>query len=105
MSISDSTRLLLEVEKIRRDVNRDIVNEGIPELHVEDIRPIEEMIATARRDYLHELFELAKLAPALPTHEQIQSLSRKRQCHDELREAIDVLETVIDRGYLDVAHD
>lgn len=105
MTVSDSTRLLLELEKLRRDINREVLNRAVPELHIEDIHPIESIAAESRSVYLQALFDIARRAPELPSREEIDNLAWHRRCYEELRAAVDVLEEVIDRGYLDVAHD
>jgi len=102
MTGKDSNRLLLELEKIRRDVNRDIMNPAIPELSVESMRPVITMAARARLAYLQELMDISKMSPELPSHEQISLLARQREAYEELRAAVNALETAIDRGYLDV---
>ncbi len=98
-----NNRLLLELEKIRRDVNREVMNPAIPTLSVEDFRPIVTMAARARLSYLQELIDITRLNPDMPSHEQIQMLARQRETYDELRQAVNALETAIERGYLDVA--
>jgi hypothetical protein len=102
MTEKDSNRLLLELEKIRRDVNREIMNPSIPELSVDSIQPVITMAARARLSYLQELIEIAKISPDTPSHEQIAMLARRREAYDELRAAVNALETAINRGYLDV---
>lgn len=102
MKGKDSNRLLLELEKIRRDINREIMNPAIPELSVESMRPIITIAARARLSYLQALNDISKLAPEMPTQEQISLLARRREAYEELRAAVNALETAIDRGYLDV---
>lgn len=102
MSDKNSNRLLLELEKIRRDVNRQIMNPEIPELSVDDMRPVITMASRARLAYLQELIDIARLDPDMPSHEQISMLARQREAYEELRAAVNALETAIDRGYLDV---
>lgn len=103
MSDKQSNRLLLELEKMRRDVNRDIMNPAIPELTVEDIRPVVTMASRARLAYLQELLDIAKLSPEMPSHEQIAMLAKQREAYEELRAAVNAFEAAIDRGYLDVS--
>jgi hypothetical protein len=98
----DSNRLLLELEKIRRGINREIMNPAIPELNVDSLRPIITMAARARLSYLQELIDIAKISPDMPSHEQITMLARQREAYEELRAAVNALETAIERGYLDV---
>jgi hypothetical protein len=102
VSNNQNSRLLLELEKIRRDVNREIMNPAIPELGIEDFKPIVTMAARARLAYLQELVDIVRLDPEMPSHEQITMLARKRERYDELRMAVNALETAIERGYLDV---
>jgi hypothetical protein len=102
MSTPESNRLLLELEKIRRDINRDILNPAIPELSIDDIKPVVTMAARARLAYLKELMDIADLDPEMPSHEQVQMLGRQRETYEELRAAVNALETAIERGYLDV---
>jgi len=102
MSTVDHNRLLLELEKIRRDVNREILNPAIPELSVEDFKPIVTMGARARLAYIRELLDIARLDPEMPSYDQIQMLKRQRETYDEIRAAVNALEAAIDQGYLDV---
>lgn len=44
----DNNRLLLELEKHRRDLNRAIINPQIPELSLDDLAPLLKLIARAR---------------------------------------------------------
>ncbi|GAB5412822.1 MAG: hypothetical protein Cons2KO_04250 [Congregibacter sp.] len=103
MSDKQSNRLLLELEKMRRDINREIMNPAIPELKVDALRPIITMAARARLAYLQELIDISKLSPEMPSHEQINMLARQREAYEELRAAVNAFETAIDRGYLDVS--
>ena len=102
MSDKNSNRLLLELEKIRRDINRQVMNPAIPELSVDAIRPVITMASKSRLAYLEGLINMADLAPQMPSHEQIATLARHREAYEELRAAVNALETAIDRGYLDV---
>ena len=102
MTGKDSKRLLLELEKIRRDINREIMNPVIPELSLASMRPLITLAARARLAYLQALMDLAKQPPETPSQEQITLLGRRRETYEELRAAVNALETAIDRGYLDV---
>lgn len=102
MSELETNRLLLELEKIRRDVNREVMNPDIPELSIGDIRPVLELAARARLSYVSELMDIARLSPNMPSYEQIQKLARERESYDELCAAANALETAIERGYLDI---
>ncbi|RRJ84264.1 hypothetical protein [Aestuariirhabdus litorea] len=102
MHTSDSNRLLLELEKKRRDINRAIINPRIDELSLDDLEPILSMVANARADYLCALFALTTGDTGIPNEDQVEELRLRRQTFDELVSAVNALETVIQRGYLDV---
>ena len=102
MQPKDGSRLLLELEKLRRDINRETLNPPIPELTIEDLRPIITLAAQARLSYLEELFAIGSGAPDFPSPDRIASLAKRREAYEELRAAVNALETAIDRGYLDV---
>lgn len=99
----DNNRMLLEAEKLRREINREIINPLIPVLSLDDLRPLITMVARSRALYMRELLDLAKASTeAPPTDEQIQRLRHHRETYDELVKAAGALETVIEREYLDV---
>lgn len=102
MTVSNN-RLMLELEKFRREINRAIINPMIPELSLEDLKPLLSMVAHSRAAYVTELLEIAKLSPdAVPSADQIKQLRQCRETFDELVKAVNALETVIQRDYLDV---
>lgn len=100
--MTDHNRLLLELEKRRREINREIINPRIPELCLDDIQPILRLVAHARMTYLRELFDIAEMCEGLPSSEQVQRLREIRETFDELVAAANALETVVQRGYIDV---
>jgi len=104
MSELDVNRLLLQFEKLVRDINREEINPNIPELKLEDLNPVVSMVAKARARYLKELFELASIS-AEPGPEQIKKLQKFRECYEELSEGAKALEIAIERGYLDIRTD
>lgn len=100
---TDNNRLLLELDRHRRDINREIINPRIPELRLEELRPVLTMVAQARADYVARLLELAdSCAGQTPAPEQIAALKRSRETFEELVTAVNALESVISRDYLDV---
>lgn len=102
MSI-ESNRLLLLWEKTLKDVNREVINPEIDELKIEDLKPVIELVARARADFLKAMFTLSKTATdALPSAEQIEQLRQQRVRYEELAAASRALEVAIERGYLDV---
>ncbi|MDY6890573.1 MAG: hypothetical protein SVU24_03085 [Pseudomonadota bacterium] len=99
----DNNRLLLELEKRRRDINREIINPKIPELSLDSLEPVLSMVAQARAAYIGELIDIATISgPNAPSADQIKQLKACRETFDELVAAMNALETVIHRDYLDV---
>lgn len=99
----NNNRLLLELEKHRREINRAIINPQFPKLALEDLEPLLRMMAHARADYVRELLEIAQDTNGqLPTQAQVERLKGRRETFDELVAAINSLETLIQREYLDV---
>ncbi len=98
-----NSRLLVEIEKAIRDVNRGIINPKIKELELTDLTPVLEMVARARGAYLKELIDMASMTSgSLPTTDHIKKLRHLRITYEELVNASSALETAIERGYLDV---
>lgn len=98
----DNNRLLLELEKIRRDVNREVIHGEIPELSLADIEPIIRMVSKVRLAYIKEFLDIARLDDQLPSGHQVEMLKELRLTYDELVAAADAMETAIQRGYVDV---
>ncbi|GAA0791330.1 hypothetical protein [Marinobacterium sediminicola] len=100
---TDNNRLLLELDRYRREINRDIINPRFPELRMEDLKPVLTMVAHARADFVSQLLELAESGSGEPpAPEQIATLKRSRETFEELVAAVNALESVISRDYLDV---
>jgi hypothetical protein len=100
----ENKRLLIELERVMREVNRDTINPLLDELTRADILPIMEMAAKARGHYLQELFKLAQLSEDGQelTAETVKELRFSRLIYSELLEASKSLDIAIERGYLDV---
>jgi len=99
----DHRRLLLQLEQTRKEINREVINPEIKELSLSDIEPIVEMVARARAEYVGELFALAAASKGKQVPENISRLRELRENFDELVNAANALETMIERGYVDVA--
>lgn len=96
-------RLLLELEGLRREINRGIINPLVPELALDDLKPIINMVARARADYVKALIDLAaNVGDEAPSIEQAKQLRDRRVIFEELVDAMNALETVIQREYMDV---
>ena len=98
-----SKRLLMELEKAIRDINRSVINPVIPELTVAGINPVMTLVARTRAEYLKALFDLTDATgKALPDKAQIESLRQLRETYEEMLAGAQALEAAIQRGYLDV---
>ncbi len=100
----ENNRMLMMLDKLRREVNREIINPDFPELSLDDLKPMLRMVAMARSTYVKELLTVADQAPnAIPTPEQMRQLKECRETFEELVAAANALETVIQRDYLDIS--
>ena len=103
---NEHSRLLLAFEQHMRTINRDILNPMIEELSLDDLEPMQRMVAEARGRYLKAFLEIAAEADGqLPDDARIKALHHHRLRYDELVAAAQALETAIQRGYLDVSHE
>jgi hypothetical protein len=101
---TENNRLLLELDKTIREINRRVINPEIPELSLNDLNPIMELVARARSNYLKELFDMATVVEdGMPSPDQLKQLRYLRLSFEELREGAQALEAAIQRGYLDVS--
>ena len=102
--MSVNNRLLLELENCIRNANKEIINPAIPDLNLDAIRPVMELVARARASYLNLLFEItAECGDGIPEPKQVIRLANGRKTFEELVEASQALDTAIQRGYLDVS--
>lgn len=100
---SDNNRLILEIDKTIRELNREVINPVIPELTLEQLTPVVKMVARARARYLRELFDLAsRVGEDSPSPDQIEQLRGLRRAYEELVGGAQAMETAIQRRYLDV---
>lgn len=104
MSELDANRLLLQYEKLVREINREQINPRIAELKLADLKPVVSMVAKARAEYLKALFDLGSAAEEHPGPEQINRLQELRHTYEALSEGAQALEIAIERGYLDIEH-
>lgn len=99
----EHNRLLLELDKTIRELNRKVINPIVPELKLDDLCPVMSLVARCRAEYLKQLFDLtAAVGDGLPTSDQVQQLHDRRKTYEELVNSAQALETAIERGYLDV---
>lgn len=96
-------RMLIELERIRKEINREVINPLVPELALADLTPLLTMVANARANYVKELLDLAQATEGqAPSNEQISQLRDRRVVFEELVTATNALETVVQREYMDV---
>lgn len=96
-------RLLLEINNRIKELNHNVINPVIPELALDDLNPVLNMVAMARAAYLKGLFDLAGVVEGkIPSSVQITQLGHLRTTYEELIAGVHALETAIKRGYLDV---
>jgi hypothetical protein len=101
--MTDNNRLLLELERKIRGINREVINPVFPDLGLDDITPVMESVAKSRAAYLNALFKIVEAAKGnIPTAEHIQKLRALRMTYEEMVAAAQALETAIQRDYLDV---
>ena len=99
----ESNRLLMELERSMRSINREIINPVIQELTTDSLRPVIRMVALARARYLKAVVDLGRKHPDGNLDSiQLEQLERLRREYEELASAAQALETAIQRGYLDV---
>lgn len=101
MTIEQNKRLLLELDKHRYDVNKEIINASIEDLNLDKLKPVVEMVAKARAAYISELMSMANVAPT-DLGSNIERLKTRREEFMELVKATNALEIAIERGYLDI---
>ncbi|PIW27111.1 MAG: hypothetical protein COW30_11475 [Rhodospirillales bacterium CG15_BIG_FIL_POST_REV_8_21_14_020_66_15] len=92
----------MEMHDILRDINRTTIHELVPNLSVAELKPYFMLVAKARGTYIKRLVDLAHGLDHLPSDEQVRELSLLRRSYDELIHGAQMIETAIERGYIDV---
>ncbi len=99
----DQNRLLLEIDRIRKNLNKEIIDPMIPKLKIEDLTPVIKLVAQIRAAYLKELFAISTtVSDGIPAQDQIQRLRGFRIAYEEFSAGAQAMETAIERGYLEV---
>lgn len=99
----DANRLLLEVEKLRRETNRSMISAQIQQMSLETLRPLLTMVARCRSNYLQTLLDISRECDGKePDAAMIERLRQQRLIYEELISAVHALETAVQRDYLDV---
>lgn len=100
----DNSRLIMELDKHRREINRSQINPTFNTVDMNSLMPVVKVCAKARADYIECLMSIANLdEDQCCAPEQIEQLRRHRLAYEELVSAANALETVIKRDYVDVA--
>lgn len=103
MAENSNNRLLLEIDKARKELNRNLLNPLIPELSLDDLKPVLGMVAAVRGEYLKALFDIANSVDQKPpSAEQVATLKQLRETYQEMVSAAQALESAIQHNYLDV---
>lgn len=101
---TENRRLLIAIDAEIREINHRTINPLFEELRLSDLKPVIEMVAKARADYLRALYDIAvKNSDGQPGKADIERLSGLRQIYEELVKGTQALETAIEREYLDVS--
>jgi hypothetical protein len=96
-------RLLLELDKHRRDINKEAINSNVDDLNLDKLRPVVNMVANSRAAYIGALMKLSNsTSDSSPTIKEMNQLREKRTEFEELVAATNALEVVIERGYVDI---
>lgn len=98
----DRRRLLIHLGDTVRQINRSVLNPIIDPLSSDQLEPVVAMVASARADYLQALLTLAANSNGENPPKDINELRQARERYEELVAAAGALETMIERGYLDV---
>ena len=99
----DSSRLIMELDKYRREVNRKKINPTLATVDMDTLVPVVNICAKARAEYIECLMEIANNDDDDScTSSQIEQLKQHRTAYEELVSAANALETIIKRGYVDV---
>lgn len=93
-------RMVMQHELQR--INREVIQELVPELNLKKLDPFFHLVAKARGLFIKKLLEVTDAAQGMPTDDQIKELSLLRRSYEELLQGGHMIETAIERGYIDV---
>ncbi len=100
----EKRRLMMRFDQNVREINRAVINPLIETLSLKELEPIMRMVAHARADYLRVLMALADDTQGQATPTDVGELKTARERYEELIAAVGALETMIERGYVDVSN-
>ena len=96
----DNNRMMLELERMRRSINRQKIAAKVGEPTLAELEPVITMVADVRAAYIKSVFDLATQCEGAPSPEQIAKLREHRVAFAELVDAANAIETAISRGYV-----
>lgn len=103
MAIQSNKRLLLELDKHRRDVNKKVISSNVDDLNIDKLKPVVDMVANSRASYIGALMKLSNSkSDSSPTIREMDELKEKRKEFEELVAATNALEVAIEREYVDI---
>ena len=98
----DIGRARMQMHDILREINRETIHELVPNVSVEELKPYFKLVAKARGLYIKSLIDLAHKTDDMPAESQVRELNLLRRSYDELIHGAQMIETAIERGYIDV---
>jgi len=96
----DNNRMMLELERMRRSINRQTIAAQVGEPTLAELEPVITMVAEVRAEDIKSVFDLATQCEGAPSSEQIAKLRERRVAFSELVDAANAIETAISRGYV-----
>lgn len=98
----DINHARMKMQQELRRINREVIHDLVPELGIKKLTPLFNLVAKARGLYIQKLVQIAEQTSDLPTDTQVMELSLLRRSYEELLSGGQMIETAIERGYIDV---
>lgn len=98
----DIGRALMVMHDLLREINRETIHGIVPNMDAQRLKPFFTMVARARALYIKKLIDLPAGKSDMPTEAQVKELNLLRRSYDELIHGAQMIETAIERGYIDV---
>lgn len=86
------------MDKTILEANQNVLRGKLPDITHDTMTRMAVRIAELRASYLARALKVAEI-PGVPTVEVLEDLQRHRIAFEELREAFEAIERVIERGY------
>jgi len=98
----DINHARMQMQQELRRINREVIHDLVPELGLKKLTPLFNLVAKARGLYIKKLIEISSSNSGLPSDAQVKELSLLRRSYEELLSGGHMIETAIERGYIDV---